>query len=176
MIQDRKDFDRSLGIDEVIVALPVEAYDRFFELLTGLQDLPARIRMVPDHIKITHADHYRPISSTTHDVGRPTNDITMATEASSAAVAASGCNDVVPPKDVLESVDPRLAQSVHHVTSSVTVRNSAPEAPDAAHLQVLPPKPILGSLFNTQNDLARSVARHVGALKGQLSPKFRLLK
>jgi exopolysaccharide biosynthesis polyprenyl glycosylphosphotransferase len=42
---------RSLGIDEVIVAIPFHAYDRFFCLMGELQDLPAKVRMVPDHIK-----------------------------------------------------------------------------------------------------------------------------
>jgi exopolysaccharide biosynthesis polyprenyl glycosylphosphotransferase len=44
---------KTLGIDEVIVALPTQAYDRFFRLIRDLQDLPARVRIVPDHIKIT---------------------------------------------------------------------------------------------------------------------------
>jgi exopolysaccharide biosynthesis polyprenyl glycosylphosphotransferase len=44
---------KTLGIEEVIVALPVGAYDRFFVLLNGLQELPVRIRIVPDHIKTT---------------------------------------------------------------------------------------------------------------------------
>jgi exopolysaccharide biosynthesis polyprenyl glycosylphosphotransferase len=43
----------SKGIDEVVVALPLESYDGFFRLLGGLQQLPARVRIVPDHIKAT---------------------------------------------------------------------------------------------------------------------------
>lgn len=42
---------QTLHIDEVIVALPPGAYDRFFRLLGELRDLPARVRIVPDHIK-----------------------------------------------------------------------------------------------------------------------------
>lgn len=44
---------KSLGIEEVVVALPVRTYERFFALLGGLQRLPVRIRIVPDHIKTT---------------------------------------------------------------------------------------------------------------------------
>jgi exopolysaccharide biosynthesis polyprenyl glycosylphosphotransferase len=42
---------RSMGIDEVIVAIPCHAYDRFFRLVGELQHLPAKVRMVPDYIK-----------------------------------------------------------------------------------------------------------------------------
>ncbi len=38
-------------IKEVVVALPTHAYDRFFCLLDSLKAVPARIRIVPDHIK-----------------------------------------------------------------------------------------------------------------------------
>ncbi len=41
----------SEGIEEVVVALPTHAYDRFFRLLDSSKTLPARIRIVPDHIK-----------------------------------------------------------------------------------------------------------------------------
>lgn len=41
------------GIEEVVVALSVQAYDCFFRLLDGMKTLPARVRIVPDHIKIT---------------------------------------------------------------------------------------------------------------------------
>jgi exopolysaccharide biosynthesis polyprenyl glycosylphosphotransferase len=44
---------RALGIDEVVVALPLHAYDRFFRLIGELQKLPAKVRIVPDHIKMT---------------------------------------------------------------------------------------------------------------------------
>jgi exopolysaccharide biosynthesis polyprenyl glycosylphosphotransferase len=40
-----------LGIQEVILALPVDSYDRLFVLLATLQDLPAKVRIVPDHLK-----------------------------------------------------------------------------------------------------------------------------
>lgn len=39
------------GINEIIVALPIHAYDRFFRLVAGLRELPAQVRIVPDHIK-----------------------------------------------------------------------------------------------------------------------------
>jgi len=41
------------GIKEIVVALSVQAYDRFFRLLDGMKSLPARVRIVPDHIKMT---------------------------------------------------------------------------------------------------------------------------
>ncbi len=46
-------FVDSLDIHEVIVALPVQAYDQFFRVIGGFQQLPARVRFVPDHIKTT---------------------------------------------------------------------------------------------------------------------------
>jgi exopolysaccharide biosynthesis polyprenyl glycosylphosphotransferase len=52
-IEELKDHVLTLGIDEVIVALPLHAYDRFFRLIGELQKLPAKIRIVPDHIKTT---------------------------------------------------------------------------------------------------------------------------
>jgi len=42
---------QSQGIEEVVVALPIQDYERFFHLITELQALPARIRLVPDHFK-----------------------------------------------------------------------------------------------------------------------------
>ncbi|MGC9332777.1 MAG: nucleoside-diphosphate sugar epimerase/dehydratase, partial [Anaerolineae bacterium] len=39
----------SEAIDEVIVALPLESYTGFFRLLGSLQQLPARVRIVPDY-------------------------------------------------------------------------------------------------------------------------------
>lgn len=44
-------FVDSMGIHEVVVALPVQAYDQFFRLIGGFQHLQARVRFVPDHIK-----------------------------------------------------------------------------------------------------------------------------
>lgn len=38
-------------IEEVVVALSTHAYDRFFRLLDSSKALPARVRIVPDHIK-----------------------------------------------------------------------------------------------------------------------------
>ncbi len=40
-------------IDEVVVALPLEAYDRFIALLDTLQALPVQVRIVPEHVKTT---------------------------------------------------------------------------------------------------------------------------
>lgn len=40
-------------IDEVVVALPLQAYDRFVALLDTLQALPVQVRIVPEHIKTT---------------------------------------------------------------------------------------------------------------------------
>ena len=41
------------GIDEVVVALPLRAYDQFLRLIAELQTMPARIRIVPDYFKTT---------------------------------------------------------------------------------------------------------------------------
>jgi hypothetical protein len=35
------------GIDEVVVALPLRAYDQFLRLIAGLRMVPARIRIAP---------------------------------------------------------------------------------------------------------------------------------
>jgi len=43
----------SKGVDEVVVALPLKNYDRFVALFDVLQTLPARVRIVPDHVKTT---------------------------------------------------------------------------------------------------------------------------
>jgi exopolysaccharide biosynthesis polyprenyl glycosylphosphotransferase len=43
----------SRGIEEVVVALPQQDYDRFFRLLAELQTLPVRVRIIPDYIKTT---------------------------------------------------------------------------------------------------------------------------
>ena len=50
-IQNVEQHVQALRIDEVIVALPPGAYDRFFRLLAELGDLSARVRIVPDHVK-----------------------------------------------------------------------------------------------------------------------------
>jgi exopolysaccharide biosynthesis polyprenyl glycosylphosphotransferase len=52
-IQEVKDQVEAFGVDEIIVALPLSAYDRFFRLIGEVKDLPARVRIVPDHIKTT---------------------------------------------------------------------------------------------------------------------------
>ncbi len=50
-VRELEDQVRSLRIQEVVLALPLESYDAFFDLLSSLQDLPARVRIVPDHLK-----------------------------------------------------------------------------------------------------------------------------
>ncbi len=40
-------------IEEVVVALPQQDYERFFGLLGELQKLPVRVRIVPDYVKTT---------------------------------------------------------------------------------------------------------------------------
>jgi exopolysaccharide biosynthesis polyprenyl glycosylphosphotransferase len=44
-------FAQTGKIHEIVVALPLEAYDRFFALLPALQALSARVHVVPDHVK-----------------------------------------------------------------------------------------------------------------------------
>ena len=50
-MDEAEELIRSLGIDEVVVALHPSSYDRFFHLLSDMRDLPAQVRIVPDHIK-----------------------------------------------------------------------------------------------------------------------------
>jgi exopolysaccharide biosynthesis polyprenyl glycosylphosphotransferase len=50
-IEEVTRFVESNGIKEVIVALPLGTYDRLLHLITELQDLAARVRIVPDYIK-----------------------------------------------------------------------------------------------------------------------------
>ena len=38
-------------VDEIVVALPIQAIDHFFQILTNLQQLPVQVRIVPDHVK-----------------------------------------------------------------------------------------------------------------------------
>jgi len=40
-------------VDEVVVALPQYGYDQFFSLMGQLRALPVRVRIVPDHVKLT---------------------------------------------------------------------------------------------------------------------------
>lgn len=42
-----------LSVDEVVIALPLKRYDRFFGMLDLWLALPATVRIVPDHIKST---------------------------------------------------------------------------------------------------------------------------
>jgi exopolysaccharide biosynthesis polyprenyl glycosylphosphotransferase len=46
-------FVESEKAKEVIVALPLHAYEEFFQLIERLKTLSARVRIVPDHIKTT---------------------------------------------------------------------------------------------------------------------------
>ncbi len=52
-IEEVGHFVDALDIHEIVVAYSVQAYDRFFELVGQLQDLPARVHIVPDHVKVT---------------------------------------------------------------------------------------------------------------------------
>ncbi len=40
-------------VDEVVIALPAEESDRIFGLITHLRELPVRIRLLPDYVKLT---------------------------------------------------------------------------------------------------------------------------
>jgi exopolysaccharide biosynthesis polyprenyl glycosylphosphotransferase len=51
-IKDVEDYVESEGVDEIVVALPLTTYDQFFPLMADLRDLPARVRLVPDHLKL----------------------------------------------------------------------------------------------------------------------------
>lgn len=50
-VRDMEDQVHSRQIQEVVVTLPIATYDGFFRLLTDLQSLPAKVRIVPDHLK-----------------------------------------------------------------------------------------------------------------------------
>ncbi len=50
-VRDMEDQVQGRQIHEVVVTLPVATYEGFFRLLTDLQSLPARVRIVPDHLK-----------------------------------------------------------------------------------------------------------------------------
>ena len=52
-IEDVSRFVKSEGISEIVVTLPVRAYDRFLDLIAELQKLPVRVRLVPDYFKTT---------------------------------------------------------------------------------------------------------------------------
>jgi exopolysaccharide biosynthesis polyprenyl glycosylphosphotransferase len=41
------------GIDEVVLALPLHAYDQLLQLIAELQSLPVQVRIVPDYFKTT---------------------------------------------------------------------------------------------------------------------------
>jgi len=44
-------FVRELEIKDVVVALPLRDYDRFFQLVADLQKLPVQVRIIPDYVK-----------------------------------------------------------------------------------------------------------------------------
>jgi exopolysaccharide biosynthesis polyprenyl glycosylphosphotransferase len=46
-----REYVASLAVDEVVIALPLKRYDRFFSMLDEWLALPAHVRIVPDHIK-----------------------------------------------------------------------------------------------------------------------------
>jgi exopolysaccharide biosynthesis polyprenyl glycosylphosphotransferase len=50
-IKDLERFVHSLHIDEVVITFSTNEYHHLFDLLHQLRELPARIRLVPDHIK-----------------------------------------------------------------------------------------------------------------------------
>jgi exopolysaccharide biosynthesis polyprenyl glycosylphosphotransferase len=52
-IEEAGHYIESENIEEVVVALPHQDYDRFFRLMAELQTLPVRVRIVPDYIKTT---------------------------------------------------------------------------------------------------------------------------
>ncbi len=41
------------GVDEVVVALPAAESDRIFHLITRLREMPVRVRLLPDYVKLT---------------------------------------------------------------------------------------------------------------------------
>ena len=48
-----REYVAALAVDEVVIALPLKRYDRFFSMLDEWLALPAHVRIVPDHIKNT---------------------------------------------------------------------------------------------------------------------------
>lgn len=52
-IEEVAHYVRSEAISEVVVALPLRAYDQFLGLISDLQRLPVRVRIVPDYFKTT---------------------------------------------------------------------------------------------------------------------------
>jgi len=52
-LEDAAALVRSENVEEIVLALPQQDYDRFFQLLAKLQQLPVRVRIVPDYIKTT---------------------------------------------------------------------------------------------------------------------------
>jgi exopolysaccharide biosynthesis polyprenyl glycosylphosphotransferase len=48
-----REYVAALAVDEVVIALPLKRYDRFFGMLDEWLALPAHVRIVPDHIKNT---------------------------------------------------------------------------------------------------------------------------
>jgi exopolysaccharide biosynthesis polyprenyl glycosylphosphotransferase len=50
-IEEMGYYVESQGIDEVVVALPLDTYDQFFPLMADLLALPARVRIATDHVE-----------------------------------------------------------------------------------------------------------------------------
>jgi exopolysaccharide biosynthesis polyprenyl glycosylphosphotransferase len=52
-IKDVSRIVKAQDINEIVVTLPVPAYDQFLHLIAELQKLPVRVRLVPDYFKTT---------------------------------------------------------------------------------------------------------------------------
>ncbi len=52
-VAQAREYVTLLSVDEVVIALPLKRYDRFFGMLDLWLALPATVRIVPDHIKST---------------------------------------------------------------------------------------------------------------------------
>ena len=52
-VAQAREYVALLSVDEVVIALPLKRFDRFFGMLDQWLALPATVRIVPDHIKST---------------------------------------------------------------------------------------------------------------------------
>jgi exopolysaccharide biosynthesis polyprenyl glycosylphosphotransferase len=52
-VEEVAQYVESEGIDEVVVALPLRAYDQLLRLIADLQNLAVRVRILPDYFKTT---------------------------------------------------------------------------------------------------------------------------
>jgi len=50
-VAEAREYVTLLSVDEVVIALPLRRYDKFFGMLDEWLTLPATVRVVPDHIK-----------------------------------------------------------------------------------------------------------------------------